>query len=241
MRFRTGYFSFILAFFLCSAMLFMYVASSNASSEPAGESFLVEKRYYAVSDMEFSMYQVAGQALKEAKANVSAAHSLLMLASVFPQTSAVAKAGGQALDKYELEIAKYYVLWSLYLDSQRLKSIYGQDYAIAFWCGPDMGSRRAGVLDSMLKSATALPPVDSQSFDSVTGVQECSGYLSVDRNSATDEWALRFDDFAHAGALPDVPVKSAYDHVGIGLSIYDKRLNQSSIHSITRIDGVRAP
>ncbi|MFA5105812.1 MAG: hypothetical protein WC506_02520 [Candidatus Micrarchaeia archaeon] len=236
MRFRTGYFSFILAFFLCSAMLFMYLASAKAVAQPDMRAYLVEKRYYAVSDMEFSMYQQARRALAEAKENSSAAMDALDAAGILlPEAKAFSGTAREFASQYGKEIAKYYVLERLLEDSRRLKSVY-PDYDISFWCGPNAQSNRGRALAMMLETGTAQAPEFALPLDSAAGMPACAEFMAVNEDSGTGAWALAFYDYTGL-----VPVQNSYQHVGIGMSVYDGRLNQSSIHSITRIGGVRAP
>ncbi|HQT44908.1 MAG TPA: hypothetical protein PLO51_02945 [Candidatus Micrarchaeota archaeon] len=150
MRARLGYFSFILAFFLCTSLMFVFLAQARADAGPDSRAFLVEKRYYAISDMEYAMYQGAGPALEEAKDNVTAAKEILDAAAIeFPFLEPVA----QGAKMEDAEIAKRLVLYRLIQDSGEISSNY-PDYDVKFWCGPLNQPIKQAVLESMLATGS---------------------------------------------------------------------------------------
>ncbi len=236
MRGKAGYFSFILAFFLCTAMLFAYAAVSRASAGPDSRSFLEEKRFYAVSDMEFSMYQVAGQALLDAKKNLTQAKEALDAAGiVMPEAKAFTGTASQFVSQHGREIARAYVLMQLELNAARLKSVY-PDYGVVFWCGPVLSLGKGAALGAMLKAGKALPPDNSILPNPQLDAVACSNYMGVVEDRQNGSWSLDFSD-----STGSVPAITQFSKTGIGMSVYDSALNQSSIHVITRLYGVSAP
>ncbi len=227
MQARAGYFSFILAFFLCTAMLFAYLATMGADTNPDARSFLVEKRFYAVSDMQYSQYQIAQLALADAKNNTENARDLLK--TVAPEVEiAIPK-------ESDRDIAKAYVLLKLQENSEHLKSVYGADYDILFWCGPVGYTDLEDTGNSMILNSKATAPKTKTTENPALSPAACMDYVIVRENKADGSWYLDFTDTSG-----NVLAITQFSLTGIGLSIYDVSLNQSSIHIISRLRDVRA-
>ncbi len=229
MRVRLGYFSFILAFFLCTALMFVFLAQARADASPDRRAFLVEKRYYAISDMEYAMYQSAKIALGEAKDEIIALRAAK--AGVEPETLATQPL--RSLSDDERLLAKQHVLSALDGTALKLKSIYEKDYDAVFWCGPLASYDRPPVLAEMLKTVSAkVPIVAGLAPDYEFSQTACMDY--VDMSVGADGSLVL--DFSATGAT--FHSKTPFGDVGIGLSVYDPALNQSSVHQITRLNGL---
>ncbi|HQT44909.1 MAG TPA: hypothetical protein PLO51_02950 [Candidatus Micrarchaeota archaeon] len=60
--------------------------------------------------------------------------------------------------------------------------------------------------------------------------------MEINTGNPDGSWSISFND-PTGNVLSD----NEFGHVGIGISVYDRELNQSSASIITRIRGVHAP